>query len=61
MIENSTEFSFPVLARGEQSARNKAQRYYPSAEIVQVEYLGFYMGRVFVPVETFSNVSIRQA
>lgn len=61
MLQGDQEFSFPVLARDAKSAQNKAKRYYPKAQIKAIEYLGFYLMRVFVPANTFSNVVIRQS
>ena len=54
------EFGFTVLARNYQSACNKAVRYAQSMtgdkmitvnNLVTVEYLGFYLSRVFVSVK----------
>lgn len=55
MLQDDQEFSFPVLARDAKSAQNKAQRYYPKAEITHVEYLGFYLRREFVSAQPWHD------
>jgi len=50
MSQDGKQFAVTVNARTEQTARNKVARWYPHAEIVSVQYQGFYLGKQFMEV-----------
>lgn len=51
MREGGSKFSFMCNARLEKTAANKARRWYKNAELVSIEYLGFYLCKRFISVE----------